>query len=74
MKVTIEFDTETKQLTVTEGGSLMTDVDSVSFYKDYYYEDSTKFSMQISQCIPKSGGMTKRISTVAKLFGYQDEN
>jgi hypothetical protein len=79
MKVTIEFDTETKQLSVTENGAVMPDVDSVSFYKNSYYDyDSEQpketFSMQISQCGAKSGGVTKRISTMAKLLGYQDEN
>ncbi len=76
MKVTIEFDTETKKLSVTENGVTMPDVDGVSFYKDYYYEneDPNKFTMNISQCGKKSDGVTKRISTMAKLLGYQDEN
>lgn len=76
MKVTVEFDTETKKLIVQEGGTEMPDVDGVSFYKDCYCnpDDPDKFTMSISQRGKKVDGVTKSIHTMAKLFGYNDEN
>jgi hypothetical protein len=75
MKVTVEFDTETKDLVVKEGSSVMENVDGVSFYKCYCCEtDKDEFSMSITQCEEKVEGVTKRIYSMAKVFGLKDEN
>ena len=75
MKVTVEYDTEAKSLIVKEDGAEMADVDGVSFYKDYCRDDeSMRFCMSVTQRGKKEAGVTKTIYSVAKLFGYVDEN
>lgn len=80
MKYTIEFDSETKQLTVKEGDSVMSDVDSLSIYKDCYCEDDKPaYRLSISQAGKKEGGVRKSVYTtaqlsIAKLLGANDEN
>ena len=39
MKITVEYDTASKQITVTQDGSALTDVDSISFNRKYDYVD-----------------------------------
>jgi hypothetical protein len=76
MKVTVEFDTEAKSLTVKEDGAEMPNVDGVSFYKDCYCSDDQpeKFSMSVTQRGKRENGVTKTIYSVAKILGYTDEN
>lgn len=39
MKVTVEYDTVSKQLTVTQDGSTLSDVDNISFSRKWDYVD-----------------------------------
>lgn len=73
MKIVIEYDTVEKSLKVTEDGMTMPAVDYVHFYPSY--DRKGEYSMEINQSARNENeGVTKRISTMAKLFGYVDEN
>ena len=50
MKITIEYDTETKMVDVMLGDSKVENLESISIYKRYYYEDDdpNKYSISVS--------------------------
>jgi hypothetical protein len=74
MKVMIDYDTVTKKLVVTEDGNVMPAVDSIHFYVIYPEKDG-QFAMEICQSARnEDAGMTKRVITMAKVFGLTDEN
>jgi hypothetical protein len=80
MKVTVEYDTVTKKLTVFQDGMSMANVDCVSFYKDCYscYDNnSDKWTMNISQTEYNQDGTRKVTSTMASiaqvLFGKNED-
>lgn len=78
MKVIVEFDTETKKMSVSQDGALASDVDSISFYKNYYSEGYNKDSyyyMEMRQCESDvDNGTRKIISTMAKVLFGENEN
>ena len=78
MKITVEFDTETKKMSVSENGILMSNIDSVTFYKNYCsegYNQDSYYYMDIRQCeTDGKNGTRKVISTMAKVLFGENEN
>lgn len=72
MKIVIEYDTVEKSLKVTEDGMTMPAVDYIHFYPSY--DRNGEFSMEINQSARNENeGVTKRVSTIAKYLGYNED-
>jgi len=81
MKVTIDYDTITKELVVKKDGMVVDNVSALDFYRSYDYDDSenyvrtNKFRMNLAQDTADNVNKTsERIMTCARVFGYKDEN
>lgn len=67
-KVNIEFDTETKLLTVSMDGAVIENVRDICFYNEGYYDQpSEKFSMGIAQVKKNDNGTRTWINTSAEI-------
>lgn len=76
MKVNATYDTETKELSVTQDGVSVDNLYCLEFYQSYYDRDEVNkypFAMRLVQS-EDNKGVTKRIETMAKLLGYKNEN
>lgn len=77
MKIMVEYDTKTKQLSVTKNGEVVENLESVRFYNygpDYDSGEVKNYMEMRTFERYKDESITEMETTIAKLLGYDNGN